>query len=187
MTEHAPSGRSFLDPSSLLDRSGLATGMSVGDFGVGGAAYFGIQAAKVVGQRGLVFAFDVFKPALSGALSKARLAGCPNLKPVWTNLEVIGGARTVHDNSLDFGILVNVLHQSRHQREILSECTRMLKPGARLLIVDWKSGGGSFGPKEDEVVPPERVLQLCTDIGLAPFDRFEAGPNHYGLVVVKAG
>ncbi|MBI4090271.1 MAG: methyltransferase domain-containing protein [Candidatus Kerfeldbacteria bacterium] len=187
MTERSASGRSYLDPAGLLQRSGLSAGMRVGDFGVGGAAYFGVQASKMVGDRGTIFAVDVFKPALSSALSKARLEGCTNFKPVWSDLEVVGGTRAIPNNSLDFGVLVNVLHQSKQQKNVLQECARMLKPGARLLIVDWSKGGEIFGPKREAVVPVERVLDLCTQAGLAPFDQFEAGPYHYGLVVVKAG
>ena len=187
MNEIVPSGRSFLDPAKLLERSGLSAGMHVGDFGVGGAAYFGIQASKVIGDRGVVFAIDVFKPALSSALGKARLEGCMNFKPVWSDLEIVGGARAVRDTSLDFGILVNVLHSSKKQKEILTECARMLKSGARLLIIEWTKGGEAFGPKREQVVPLERILELCSQVGLAPFDQFEAGQYHYGLVVVKAG
>jgi ubiquinone/menaquinone biosynthesis C-methylase UbiE len=187
MTDRAASGRSFLDPANLLQRAGVAAGMRVGDFGVGGAAYFGVQASKMVGDHGTIFAVDVFKPALSSALSKARLEGCTNFKPVWSDLEIVGGARVIRDNSLDFGVLVNVLHQSKQQKKVLQECARMLKPGARMLILDWAAGGEIFGPKREAVVPVERVLDLCAQVGLAPFDQFEAGPYHYGLVVVKAG
>lgn len=187
MTEVVPSGRSYLDPVKILERGGVSAGMKVGDFGVGGAAYFGIQAAKMVGERGIVYAFDILKPALSGALSKARLAGCKNFKPVWSDLEIYGAARGIPNGSLDFGILVNVLHQSKHQHEVLRECTRMLKTGSRLLIVDWTRGGEHFGPTQASIIPKERVLDLCSQVGLAPFEDFEAGPNHYGIIVVKAG
>lgn len=187
MTEVTASGRSFLDPVKLLERGGVSTGMSIGDFGVGGAAYFGIQAAKMIGERGTVYAIDVFKPALSSALSKARLEGCRNFKPIWSNLEVFGASRQVRDSSLDFGILVNLLHQTKKQKDVLRECSRMLKVGARLLIADWARGGERFGPKREQVVPIERVIDLCSQVGLAPFDQFEAGPYHYGLIVVKAG
>ncbi len=187
MTELVASGRSYLDPAKLLERAGVAAGMRVGDFGVGGAAYFGIQAAKMIGDHGMVYAFDVLKPALSSALSKAKLNGCRNFSPVWSDLEIVGAARTVKNSSLDFGILVNVLHQSKKQKEILTECSRMLKASARLLIVEWAKGGERFGPTREQVVPAERILDLCSQVGLAPFDQFEAGPYHYGLVVVKAG
>lgn len=187
MNERAPSGRSFLDPAKLLDRAGLASGMNVGDFGVGGAAYFGIQASKVVGERGTVYAIDVFKPALSSALSKARLEGCMNFKPVWSDLEIVGGARAVKDSTLDFGMLVNVLHASKKQKNVLTECARMMKPGGRILIVEWSKGGEVFGPKRESIVPAARILDLCAQTGLAPFDQFEAGQYHYGIVVVKAG
>lgn len=187
MSEITPSGRSFLDPAKLLERAGLGFGMRVGDFGVGGAAYFGIQASKMVGERGVVYAIDVFKPALSSALSKARLARCRNFKTVWSDLEIVGAARTVKNGSLDFGILVNVLHESKKQRNILEECMRMLKPGARMLVVEWSKGGELFGPKREQIIPAQKVLDLCSEAGLAPFDQFEAGQYHYGIVVVKAG
>jgi len=187
MVELTPSGRSFLDPAKILERSGVGPGNAVGDFGVGGAAYFAVQAAKMVGERGQIFGVDILKPALSSAQSKARLSGCRNFIPIWSDLEVIGGARGIRDGSLDFGILVNVLFHSRRQKNILSECARMLKPGARMLIVEWKAGGLRFGPKHDQILPKERVLDLCAQVGLAPFEEFEAGPYHYALIVVKSG
>ncbi len=187
MTELVATGRTFLDPAKLLERAGIAPGMRVGDFGVGGAAYFAVQAGKMIGEHGLVYGIDVFKPALSGAMSKAKLAGCRNFRPVWSNLEMFGAARSVPNDSVDLGILVNVLHQSKKQKDVLKECARMLKPGSRLLIVDWMKGGERFGPKREQIVPANRVVDLCTQAGLALFDQFEAGPYHYGIVVVKAG
>lgn len=187
MIDVVASGRTFLDPIKLLQRSGISSGMRVGDFGVGGAAYFGIQASKMVGERGVIYAFDILKPVLSSAISKAKLDGCHNMIPIWSDLEIVGGARGVKDQSLDFGILVNVLHNSKKQKNILQECVRVLKPGARLMIIDWARGGERFGPTREQVVPVERVLDLCAEVGLAPFDQFEAGPYHFGLVVVKAG
>lgn len=187
MVERVASGRSFLDPVAILEHLDLGPGMQIGDFGVGGAAYFAVQAAKMAGDRGRVFGVDIFKPALSSALSKAKLSGLKNFVPVWSDLERVGAATAVRSGSLDAGILVNVLLHAKHQADVLRECSRMLKSGSRLLIVEWATGGQRFGPRPEQVLPRQRVLDLCTQAGLAPMEQFEAGPHHYGLVVVKAG
>ena len=186
-SELIPSGRSLLDPKMLVERAGIGPGMMVGDFGVGGEAYFGVQAAKLIGTRGMVFAFDIYKPALSSALSAAKLSGCHNMKTVWSDLERYGGARTIRDGALDFGIMVNVLHGSKQQKEMLRECTRMLKAGSRMLVIEWANAGLKFGPKEQQLLPEARLLDLGLQAGLAPFEQFAAGPHHYAVVFVKAG
>ncbi|MFC1663105.1 class I SAM-dependent methyltransferase [Patescibacteria group bacterium] len=184
----APSGTELLNPAELLDKLGLSAGMRVADLGSGGAGYFTIQAAKMVTDEGLVYAVDIYKPALSALYSKATALGVNHIiHCVWSNLEVIGGANKITNGSLDAAILVNTIHQTNHHLEILMEASRMLKTGGRLLIADWKTGGHAFGPKPNSVVRPEVVNRLAAQAELAEFDSFTAGPYHWGLIVVKAG
>jgi ubiquinone/menaquinone biosynthesis C-methylase UbiE len=180
-----PSGNEYLNPQAVLKRAGLEPGRRVGDFGTGGSAYFALQAARMVGARGTVYAIDAFKPALSSAMSKAHLFGVTNMRPVWSDLEVYGGARAVRDESIDFGILVNVLHQSKKHVAMLRECGRMLRPGARLLIVEWRSSGGTFGPPAGSIVKEEHLKKHLDDGGFAAVDRFDPSDIHYAVVAVK--
>lgn len=184
----APSGSQLLDPASLLHRLGVAAGMHVADLGCGGNGYFTMQAAKMVGSDGLIYAVDIYKPALSAVYSKAVTLGVNHLiHCVWSNLEVIGGALKIPDGSLDAAVMVNVMHQSKLHLEVLLEASRMLKTGARLLIIDWKSGGHAFGPKKEAIVNSETVVKLAAQAELAEFDVFDAGTYHWGIIVVKAG
>lgn len=185
-TAKVPSGTQYLDPQAVLRRAGLEVGRRVGDFGTGGSAYFALQAARSVGPRGTVFAIDAFKPALSSAMSKAHLFGIANVQPVWSDLEVFGGARAVRDESLDFGLLVNVLHQSKKHEAMLRECGRMLKPGARFLIIEWKRAQGTFGPLPGSVVSEEHLRKELGKLGFPVVDRFNASPLHYAVVALKA-
>ncbi len=180
-----PSGSEYLNPQVVLKRAGLAEGRRVGDFGTGGSAYFGLQAARMVGPRGMVYAIDAFKPALSSAMSKAHLFGITNLRPVWSDLEVYGGAKVVRDETLDFGILANVLHQSKKRDAMLRECGRMLKTAARLLIIDWKRPQGAFGPPAGSIVREDHLRSRLENNGFAVVDRFEPSPIHFAVVAVK--
>jgi ubiquinone/menaquinone biosynthesis C-methylase UbiE len=180
-----PSGNEYLNPDAVLKRAGLESGRRVGDFGTGGSAYFALQAARAVGPRGMVFAIDAFKPALSSAMSKAHMFGITNIRPVWSDLEVYGGAKAVHDETLDFGLLVNVLHQSKKHELMLRECARMLKPGARILIIEWRASKGSFGPPAAAIVPEDHLKKHLERAGFAVVDRFDPSDIHFAIVAVK--
>jgi ubiquinone/menaquinone biosynthesis C-methylase UbiE len=184
----APSGTELLNPATLLEKLDLSSGMRVADLGSGGAGYFTIQAAKMVTDEGLVYAVDIYKPALSALYSKATTLGVNQIiHCVWSNLEVIGGAQKISNGSLDAAMLVNTLHQTKMYLEVLMEASRMLKVGGRLLIVDWKSGGHAFGPKSEDTISRETLIKLAAQADLAEFQSFNAGPYHWGMIVVKAG
>lgn len=182
-----PALEQFLNPKAILMHLGLTHDMIVGDFGVGGAAAMAVPASQLIGPRGTVLMFDVVKKSLAAALSMANARGCTNCKAVWSNLEVLGGASGVKDNSLDAGLLVNILHESDKHQEILSEVHRMLKPTAKLLVVDWRPDAtATFAPEKSKRLNQVYLEQLAQQVGFAPFEKFEAGPYHWGIVLVKA-
>jgi ubiquinone/menaquinone biosynthesis C-methylase UbiE len=79
-----------------------------------------------------------------------------------------------------------VLFQTKKQLEILREVKRMLKPGAMLLIVDWKPHGALFGPLEKDRVPAELIKTRAAEMSFQLIEEFEAGPFHYGLLFVNS-
>jgi len=184
----APSGTELLNPAELLDKLGISAGMRVADLGCGGAGYFTMQAAKMVTDEGLVYAVDIYKPALSAVYSKATTMGVNHVVHcIWSNLEVIGGAQKISNGSLDAAILVNIMSHTKMQLEVLMEAARMLKTGGRLMVVDWKSGGHAFGPKKDKVVDRNTIKRIATQADLAEFETFDAGTYHWGIIFAKAG
>lgn len=173
-------------PRRLVARLGLTLGMRVGDFGVGGAAAFALDLARAVGPSGEVYMFDVQKTALSSALSLAAMHGFKNCRAVWSNLELFEGARGVRGGALDAGVLVNVLHQTNKPEDMLAEIHRMLKPGAKLLVVDWiPTTRVSFAPDAASRQSAGHIQQVARGLGFATTGEFEAGPNHWGLILVK--
>ncbi len=180
-----PSGTVLLNAADILRRARIDLGMTVGDFGCGGTGLFTLEAARLVGDQGKVYAVDILKSALFSVMSKARLAGMLNIKPVWSNLELYGATRAIKDGSVDLAIIVNTLHQSQKPQAILKEVSRMASRNGRILIVEWMTGRASFGPSEKNLVLPERVRPMAEELGLHEESSFEAGPYHYGLVLTK--
>jgi len=184
MEQFAP-GAVLLNASDILRRARLDIGMTVGDFGCGGSGLFTLKAAKMVGDHGKVFAVDILKSALSSVMSKARFNGFTNILTIWSNLELYGATRAIRDGTVDFGIVVNTLHQTKRPEIALKEINRMISRNGRILIVDWMTGRASFGPTEKDLIMPDKVRAIAKALGLQEEASFEAGPYHYGLILTK--
>ncbi len=167
----------------LTDFLQLKKGDMVGDLGAGGGLFL-LQAARLVGDQGQVYAVDVVKNILSELESKARISGLNNIKTVWSNLEIIGATK-INNQSLDAAILVNVLYQSQKHFEILSEATRLLKAGAKLLVIDWADNDLSFGPAKERLAQPNKIIDIANQLSLELVQQFKAGPYHFGLIFIK--
>lgn len=169
----------------VLKRVGLDVGQRCADLGVGRQANFTVAAAQMVGPRGQVYAVDVVKAILPNVLEKARLHKVSNVITVWSDLEVYGAAKAIGDASLDLGMLITVLFQSKNQPAMIKEAVRMIKPGGKLLMVDWKKGATTFGPALEVRPDPAKLKHIAQELGLQLTDEFEAGSFHFALVFTK--
>ena len=175
----------LLDASKILKEIlGLTIGNTVADLGAGGGM-FTINAARIVSDQGQIYAVDILRQTLSEIESKARMSGLYNVKTIWSNLEIVGAAK-IPEASLDFALLVNVLFQSKKHFEVLSEATRLLKPGGKLLVIDWSNTGPGFAPSSELQVDKTKLLDYANQLELSLVQEFKAGEYHFGIVLQKA-
>lgn len=180
-----PGGNYLLDAYNILKNIvGIKSKQVIGDLGAGGAAYFTLQSAKLVGDQGQVYAVDVLKNVLSTINSKAQLAGLYNVKTVWSNLEIYGAAK-IPEASLDHALLVNILFQSKKYPEIIKEAVRLLKPGGQLTIIDWSDMSPNFAPNDALQLDKEEVINIAQNLSLSLQQDFQAGTYHFGLIFIK--
>jgi len=180
-----PGGNELINAEKVLkDKLGLTYGMKVGDFGCGGGGYFALEASRLVGDHGQIFAVDVLQSVLSNVASRAQSLGVENITTVWSNLEVFGATKIL-DDSLDAGLILNVLFQNKDPRAIIREAARMVRPGGELLVIDWKEGRFPLGPLPQDKVSPSTVRRVARDLGLVETYAFDAGPFHYGVIFEK--
>ncbi len=186
MTMETTTETVMVNPEQIVELLQAQPGQWVADFGVGGNAAVAIPLAQRTGPDGGVVMFDILKSALSAAMSMAAARNVTNCKAVWTNLETYGGAKGVQYASLDGGVAVNLLHQSKHYKDMLAEMHRMLKAGARLVIIDWKPEADSpIAPARDRRLSADRVLQVAQELSFAPLSTVDISSTHWGLVVVR--
>ncbi len=177
-------GKVLINDSVITGHLKLGSEMKVGDFGCGSSGYFLLPIAEAIGENGLVYGVDVQKSALESIDHLSKQKGLCNVKTVWSDLEVYKATK-IPEGSLDRGVLINVLFQTKDDASVLKEVARLLKIGALLLIVDWKDEKSSVGPPLERRVKKEHVRSICESMNMAFVEEFDPGPYHYGLVFEK--
>jgi ubiquinone/menaquinone biosynthesis C-methylase UbiE len=179
-----PGGNELLNPQQLLQRAGVGAGHRVADLGCGATAYFTMQAGRMVGDRGQVYAVDIQREVLSNVEGQLRQAGLSNVRTVWSDVEQVGAA-AIPPATLDCALLVNTLFQLKNHAGAIAESGRLLKTGGTLLVVDWKTLGAPFGPAVERRISPGRVKELAAAAGFKLKEEFEAGTYHFGQIYQK--
>lgn len=174
----------FSDPKSNLDQFGLEKGMKVADLGVG-AGFYVLAAAKMVGEEGRIFALDVQKELVADVKRIAEKEELNNVEAIWGDIEKFEGTK-IKSGSIDAAIVSNVLFQIEDKEAFLSEIERILKPGGKVLVVDWMDSFAGMGPHRDHLVTKEVAESLFASKGFSIEKRIDAGDHHYGFVTRKS-
>ncbi len=169
----------FASPEDMLSSVGLiAPEMQVAEFGCG-AGFFAVVLARLVGEKGKVFAIDILESALEATKSKAMRAGLNNLEYIRANLEELDGSR-IPSGSLDVTLLANILFQSDKKEAILNEAKRVLRPNGFLVVIEWKDNA-KLGPITYKI-SESSLKELIQSIGFFLIKEFFVDNYHYGLV-----
>lgn len=167
----------FSDPSQNIARLGINHGMKVVDLGAG-SGFYSILAARQVGVDGRVYAVDVQKDLLDRIRSIGAAEGLRNIEVVWGNAEKIGGTK-LREAIADRLIASNILFQIEKPDDFVLEIKRILKPGGKLLLVDW-SDLSPLSPQQ--IVSKVKAEALFEKAGFKVDQTFDAGEHHYGFV-----
>lgn len=173
----------FADPQTNLQKLNLFSGMTVIDFGSGVGAY-SLAAAPMVLPDGKVYAVEIQKDLLETLKKGAREKGLPNVEVIWGDIEQNGGV-SLPDSVADVIVISNVLFQAKSMYTLALEAKRLLKPGGRIMVIDWSESFGGTGPAPVDIVPAEEVKKTFGSAGLAFILDFPAGDHHYGLIFAK--
>lgn len=175
--------RDVINPKHILIKLGLKQGMCLADFGAG-AGHFALPAAKIVGDRGKVYAIDILKSELADIRSKASMSGLYNMDLVWADLEVPGSSK-IKDGSCDFVVMANILYQSKKDDEVLKEASRVVKKEGMVVVIEWIKGNVPIGPPVESRISKEELIEIAKSAGLEVSGDFDAGSYHYVVTFKK--
>jgi predicted methyltransferase len=137
-------------PDQALDEIGIAKGSSVADIGAGSGAITW-RLAERVGPAGKVYANDIQPQML--VLLRQNMA-----QRKLANVEAVLGAvddPKLPPASVDLELLIDVYHEFSHPQEMLRHLRDSLKPGGRLVLLEYRG--------EDPAVPirPEHKMTVA--------------------------
>jgi ubiquinone/menaquinone biosynthesis C-methylase UbiE len=173
----------FSDPENNIKQFGLTPGMQVADFG-SGSGFYSLAAARAVAPSGRVLAIDIQKDLLDKLKNGVRQSHLNNVDVIWGDLEHLGGTK-LRENSLDAVLACNLFFQIKNKDSLCLEIKRVLRPNARVLVVDWAGSFGNLGPVESDIVSKMQMTTLFQDHGFKLDREISAGAEHYGLVFRK--
>ncbi len=173
----------FSDPDSNLNQFDIKDGMHVADLGAG-SGFYSILVGKRVGPSGRVYAVDVQKDLLERLKKVANKEHVFNIEVIWGDIEKLGGTK-LREGSIDRVIASNVLFQVEHKKDFCIEMKRILKPGGKVLLVDWLDSYAGMGPAASSVFLPAQAEDLFEKEGFKLEKDFSAGDHHYGLIFVR--
>ncbi len=165
-------------PLELLQRAGVQAGDTILDWGCG-AGFFALPAARLVSESGRVTAVDVQPEMVEATQQAAAKAGLANMRVMAAGeYELPAGLP-----AFDWVILAYILHEVHDPRRLIELAQGALKPGGRLLIVEWPKEVGPHGPPAAERLAPADVAALYQPLGLQEVQFWEVPPEYYALVL----
>ena len=116
----------------IVSAVGIKPGMVVADVGAG-TGLFTLPFAKVVGEKGKVFAVEIAPNFLKLIRTRAERASMPNIETV------LGTGRSVElpEASVDLAFICDVYHHFEHPQDSLKSLHRALKPGGEIVLIDF--------------------------------------------------
>ncbi len=177
-----PGRRQWQNPEAILADIGLKPGMTFADIGCGGG-FFALPAARIVGPKGKVYGVDANPAMIAIIKAQAEKEGLKNL------YLTVGEAENVIlcEQCADFVFFGIALHDFHNPAKVLKNAARIIKPGGKLVDLDWKKEELPIGPPTHIKFSETQSYGL---IGLAGFkvDTVkDCGPYHYLITASSSG
>jgi len=175
-----PARDAWQKPAALVAALDLPRGATVADIGAG-TGYFNAHLAGAVGSEGRVVAVDI-EPALvahmkARALEEGTLQVEARLgEPADPGL----GAEEV-----ELVLLVDTYHHIDERRAYFAGLRRAVRPGGRLVVVDFKPGELPVGPPEHARVPQAQVVDELVAAGWHTGPSLDLLPYQFVQIMVR--
>ena len=162
------------NPENILGNY-VKSGMHVIDYGCA-MGYFRLPMAKMVGESGKVYCFDIQKKMLNKLRQRAKKAGvCRIIEP----LLIKSDTRVNHEMNItaDFALLFAVAHEVPDKELLFKNLNNMMKKNGLLLFAE---PAGHISLKEFR-----KSVSLADEMGFEPLIPLEIKGSHSVLLEKK--
>ena len=169
--------------SLLMECLPLKPGEVAADVGAG-SGILTIRLANIVGEKGKVLAIDIQQEMLDVIAVK-----CKRRKV--DNVELILGTNKspkLKPESIDMALMVDVYHEFDFPYEMLTEMATALKPGGRIVFVEYRKEDPNVPIKEVHKMTEEQVKKEAAlpELGLMWKETIDKLPRQHVIVFERA-
>jgi ubiquinone/menaquinone biosynthesis C-methylase UbiE len=172
-----PERAAWQRPDEVVDALGLSPGDVVCDVGAG-SGYFTLRLARAVGPTGKVFAIDAEPRILDVLRARLAEAALENVVPI-----LAADGAGLPPAPVDRVLLVNAFHHLSDRVQYLRALAGCLRPGGRIVNVDFQGGELPVGPPPELKVSREAFLAAASEAGLRLVEERALLPYQYFLAV----
>jgi ubiquinone/menaquinone biosynthesis C-methylase UbiE len=175
-----PGRDAWQKPEEVVAKLGLRPGETVADVGAG-SGYFTVRLARAVGPSGRVYAVDIDQGMLDYVRERAKKDQLENIRTILAD---------PHDPKLapaSVGLIFicDTLHHVSEREKYYPLLARALKPGGRLVDVDFHKRSLPLGPPVEMKISREALVEEVKPAGFRLVKDYEFLPYQYFLIFVR--
>jgi arsenite methyltransferase len=168
-------------PHEVIMALGLKEGERIADIGAG-AGYFTLRFAQHVGGSGLVYAVDISPDMILHLNERIRGAGLNNVRTILAKTD----DPLLADRSVDVVFICNTWHHIPGHPQYLGLLKKVLKPGGRVVDIDYQKKPMAVGPPMEMRIAREDVVREFEQNGFRLAKEHTFLPSQYFLVFTPA-
>ena len=169
-----PARDAWQKPDEVVRALELAPEATVADIG-SGTGYFAVRLARAV-PRGRVYGADIEPDMVRFLNERAAREGLANLRAVLATERAPNLPAPVN-----LVLLVDTYHHIGRRREYFTTLKKMLAPGGRVAIIDFRPDSPA-GPPRQQRISPTKVAEEMAHAGYRLAGEHAFLPNQYFLV-----
>jgi predicted methyltransferase len=172
-----PARDAYQKPDEVMRALALRSGEVVADIG-SGSGYFTVRLARAVGESGRVYAVDVSPDMIRYLNRRIHDAGLRNVVTVLSEPD----DPLLADASVDCVLIVDTWHHIENHAKYLAALKRVLKPGGRIVQIDFQKRELPIGPPLSMKIAREDLVHEMETAGFRLAAEHTFLPDQYFLV-----
>ncbi|MFA5516243.1 MAG: class I SAM-dependent methyltransferase [Desulfuromonadales bacterium] len=170
----------LVDPQIVLTELRLKSDTVLLDLACGVGNY-ALAAAQIIGAAGVIHALDLWTEGIASLRASAEARG---LTQIHARIADVNGPLPLAAASVDVALMATVLHDLLAEGNgpaTLAEVTRVLRPGGRLVIIEFDKVDGPPGPPASIRLTPTEVETFIDPFGYRRENLTQVGDTLYAV------
>lgn len=172
--------KKLLPAKEILLDLGLKNSDIVADIG-SGIGYFTFPASEIVGPEGKIYAMDISSEMLNEIEKVIKDKHIFNIEVVKTKESKL----MINDDSVNFAFASTVLHEVDELDSTLQEIKRIMFPGGKIAVIEWKQVKSDFGPPVEHRLDSNMLVEKLKELGFRDIKGTDLNEYFYTITGLK--